>query len=82
MQREHAHCIQHTALPVPKTVPERVLADLILHKPRNEFRVQFDVCSPVAPLFVIVRGRKYSDNLIIGNTGTGLARTTFPETDF
>lgn len=59
-----------------------MLADSILYKPRDQFRIQFDVCSPVAPLFVIVRGRKYSDNLIIGNKETALARTTLLEADF
>lgn len=77
-----ARCIQHTALPLPKILPACVLADLVLHKPRNQFRIQFDVCSPVASLFIIVRGRKYSDNLIIGNKETGLATTTLLETDF
>lgn len=63
-------------------LPAGVLADLILNKPRNQFRIQFDVCSPVAPLFIVVRGRKYSNNLNIGNKETGLARKTLLETDF
>jgi len=63
-------------------LPACVLADSILYKPRNQFRIQFDVRSPVAPLFVIVGGRKYSDNLVIGNKETGLARATLLETGF
>lgn len=74
--------MQHPALPLAEILPARVLADLVLHKPRGQFGIQLDVSTPVTALFVIVRGREYGDNLIIGNKETGLARTALLDTDF
>jgi len=37
--------------------------DLILEEAWDEFRAQFDICSTVTALFIVVRCRENSDNL-------------------
>lgn len=77
----HAHHTHSASLPLPVFPLVSARADLVLYKAGNQVRIHSDVCSPVAPLFIIVRSRKYSDNLLVAKREFRSARIIFLETD-
>jgi len=79
--RDRCSCSHNASLPLPIFLLVCARADLVLYKMRNQIRIHSDVCSSVAPRFVIVRSRKYSDNLLVAKREFGLATIVLLETD-